>query len=403
MNPTQGDTASGLSTGREEVRWLDLDRVFDRGFQEAMTRWRNRVSRAHTRCGPQPGAISDPLFEFGGHLMTPRHRQQPSLLPHLGIARIRTCVAVPPGLILSRTGSICWSQRQFSKETVRRWFDEPLDQLLTRSTSDQAIDLDEPCVLLARPGDHIYGHWLADILPRVWLAEGYRRGRFRYVIREGSPRFVYDLLALLGVESDRVIRWDTTNQRVTFQSAYVPTNVRFDQYFHPIIGMFGDQVRSQHADGEAPGTGDEKLYVSRTQWAGEQGKVFRRLENQARVETIASRRGYRVVAPETLSIPEQVRCFARASVVIGEDGSGLHNTLFARANTVVGILRSQFNGSLIQGSLCAGCRQRLGYLIGTAIDKPPIARNANYRVDEDEFSRMLDRVDALTERSELAR
>lgn len=57
-------------------------------------------------------------------------------------------------------------------------------QKTARTTKRRRVD--DVAVLLARPGDNIYGHWLIDILPIVWLAT--RSGlRPKFILREGTP------------------------------------------------------------------------------------------------------------------------------------------------------------------------------------------------------------------------
>jgi capsular polysaccharide biosynthesis protein len=75
--------------------------------------------------------------------------------------------------------------------------------------------------------------------------------------------------------------------------------------------------------------GGQRLFVMRSPARG------RRLSNQSAVVQMVEAEGFRVVDPETLSFAEQVRMFAGSSVVIGQMGAAMANTLFCPPATTV--------------------------------------------------------------------
>src|SRR5262245_41178165 len=56
-------------------------------------------------------------------------------------------------------------------------------------------------LLLARPGDHIYGHWLIDIFPLVWLAKVQAGLRVKYIVRDGVPDYAFAWLRAAQISS----------------------------------------------------------------------------------------------------------------------------------------------------------------------------------------------------------
>lgn len=61
----------------------------------------------------------------------------------------------------------------------------------------------------------------------------------------------------------------------------------------------------------------------------------RRMVNEEEVADVLASRGFETVAPEELSLLDQIELFAEASVVIGQHGAGLTNLLYVPAKTTV--------------------------------------------------------------------
>ena len=78
------------------------------------------------------------------------------------------------------------------------------------------------------------------------------------------------------------------------------------------------------------------------------------------MEACAADRGFEIVCPEELSLEEQVALFAGTGLVIGEYGSGLHNTLFSPPRTIVGSVRYP---NSVQTRIAALMGQDVVYLI----------------------------------------
>lgn len=379
---------------KNKISWIDLDNPSRSLFTGRIARRKNLVRNIYDRCNGQLGAIQESLFSDGeNNSMESKHKLVPMMLPNIDIKRIQDCWAVSPGLILSNKGAICWSNKQFSKQAICNWFGGNIDNLFSEIDKKEQVCINDDCILLTRPGDHIYGHWLVDILPRVWLAESYKKNQFKYLVRNNSPSYVYDLLELVGVEADQIMQWDPSKQVARLTSAYVPSGLRYNFYFHPLIKEFGVGLRNKYADNNYEGPSSEKIYVTRNKWSDTNKKEFRILENSDALEEIAKQKGYMIISPETLSIRDQINVFSNVKIIIGEDGSGLHNSIFSPENTIVCSLRSPYNGALIQGSLCAAYNQSMAYIIGKATNKPDVARNANYVIDENVFRKSLDAID----------
>jgi len=67
-----------------------------------------------------------------------------------------------------------------------------------------------------------------------------------------------------------------------------------------------------------------KVYLSRS------GVSNRRTDGELELESELRRRGFDIVSPETLSIPDQIAIFNRAEWVVGSMGSAFHNVFFSQ-------------------------------------------------------------------------
>jgi capsular polysaccharide biosynthesis protein len=79
-----------------------------------------------------------------------------------------------------------------------------------------------------------------------------------------------------------------------------------------------------------------KIAVSRQGWTNSIN--LRRLVNARRIEHLLAEQGFDIVRPHELSLAEQRNVFHHADVVVGEDGSAMHNTIFCRPGTRIGLI-----------------------------------------------------------------
>ena len=244
---------------------------------------------------------------------------------------------------------------------------------------------DQLCVSLFRPGDRIYGHWLVDILPRVWLVEHFTNLKPFYLVRN-RPAYTDVFFDSIGVSANRIIsvnelfRHNLNNVLILEKAVHV-SNLRFNQFFSKLIAQFGkcivNHVNSQYSL-DLNKYSKKKLFISRGNWTENSKKHHRCLINRKEVENIFSEFGYEIISPENFSMVEQIAMFQNAKVIAGEDGSGLHNSLFGMERMHCINLRSSKNGSLIQGSLCSALNQSISYIFGSI---PSEVTNKNRQSD----------------------
>ena len=230
-------------------------------------------------------------------------------------------------------------------------------------------------VLIGAPGFGIYGHWLIDYLPK--LHELQRRGHEQLPFHYGvAPSWAASLAAPF-LESGLPKPIYSGNRPVFFERLIIPTSIRstgiFDETIAPAVWQRLSQALAATQGGETFATPPDKIYISRRKWA--RVKQERLLKNAEAVEQFFARAGFAVVSPETLPLAEQRRIFSRARIVVGEDGSGLHNTIFSAPGTRVGAI-SMGRINTLHLVVANALRQHITFIPTTA--EPPAAGSAVY-------------------------
>jgi hypothetical protein len=103
--------------------------------------------------------------------------------------------------------------------------------------------------------------------------------------------------------------------------------------------------------------GAERIFVSRRRWG-----TARPIGNATRLEEIAVNRGFVSVRPEEFSLPAQARIFNQARIVVGEDGSALHNIIFSDPGCGLGVISVPERSNLWHMAICQNLNHHLCYI-----------------------------------------
>lgn len=249
--------------------------------------------------------------------------------------------------------------------------------LAERRPGLRRVAVAEPAVLLAGPGHRMYGHWLVDFLPKLFLLDraGHDIARLRYLLPADTPAFARTWLSLLGIGDDRLLAYDRERDRLACTRLLVPTALRFNGRAAPLmreatrflLDRLAPRPRWRLGRGRGDRPASRRLLVARSDNAATHNR--RTLVERAELEARALARGFEVVRPERLGVAEQVALFRSAATILGEYGSGLHGSLFARSGASVVALRDNGLGSgFLQTSLDHALGHASGYVFGTARD-----------------------------------
>lgn len=230
--------------------------------------------------------------------------------------------------------------------------------------------MDEPLVSLAGLGHLIYGHWLVDFLPKLYLLKqcGVDPFGVKYLLPANTPRFAIAWLELLGISSGQLVFFEPYAEVIGASSLIVPTLLRTNGRTHPLfrsaieylISLIPRETRQIQRK-----PGGKRLYLTR----GVPGPENRKLVNRQAIEQLAADAGYAIVRPESLPLHDQLAMFASAKCIVGEYGSALHGSLFSASGTTVCPLRaSARHPGFLQSGLCQAMDQKIGYVFGSAAE-----------------------------------
>lgn len=200
--------------------------------------------------------------------------------------------------------------------TVERWL---------RGRNVKSIQLEQAIILDEQMGH--FGHWLFEQLPQLRLMQ---EKRDVFVIYNGTDRWKRKLLIDFGWPEDRLIPhmgedvyevkqlWTTNGGHLNSKDlAWLRSKGK---------GCYGE-------DSDSP----RRIYVSR------QGVGSRMVTNFNEILPVLEEFNIQVVQPENLGLERSVRTFGHADFIIGPEGSGMRNMVWAHQAKVVEIFGHEVN------------------------------------------------------------
>jgi hypothetical protein len=305
------------------------------------------------------GGIVEPLFEplselgrlgqrtvnarlqvFGPALPAPQHAiLRESELPPQFVAEHYQYAAPPSVAVYAVAGAVLWanglltSGTQFvaPTECLPGYFRPTLQEKSAPLHPAQAgalgrddvvtVTLDHAVVSALHP-NMLYGHFLLDMLPRLYLAAVLRElgAEIPLALSTKLPEWAKAWVRLLHAD-DRIVWYDGSRQRVVAPSVVLPAMMHVERGFHPAANfMIRDLVQRSRIPHSAPA---HRHTFVRPQSGDEQ------IENADEVAQAMSDAGFTVIRPGELSPDQVIRAFSDAEVIVGEYGFMLQNALFA--------------------------------------------------------------------------
>lgn len=246
--------------------------------------------------------------------------------------------------------------------------------------------------LICNQGYLIYGHWLVDILPKAWVFfshYGKIPDDMVFPFCDDTPEYGLEMLStLFGLRRDRVLIYNNRLDDLCIERLVAPSQMHNNHIFHPAAARALSFVRDKILEQEQPKRSEypERIYVSRQKFRHKTISSRRFLDNEEELIEIANSEGFEVIHPEDLSWPEQVRTFASAKFIIGEAGSGMHNTLFSGSDAhVISICESQ-----LQGTLAALLKQKITLIMQ---DHSYVKENTiHFHIDPAKFAKTINSI-----------
>jgi len=200
--------------------------------------------------------------------------------------------------------------------------------------SEPSATIDRPTLLLKRPWNTNYGHWLVDsaamlalgaglTLPPGWqIAVGRQDGPAMQTIIRQTLDMIAPGIAVIELPDDAIWRFSDLHY---VSPVHVPLKFQLPAGLSALRAVV---LRDRLAN-DGPRRG---IYVTR----GEHGA--RRLRNEDEVIALCRELGLEIVRPEQWTLAEQARRFRHADLVVGVKGAALTNALFCSSRTHLVVL-----------------------------------------------------------------
>lgn len=237
----------------------------------------------------------------------------------------------------------------------------------------------EPVLVLANMDATVHRnfyHWMLLILPRIaWALHTGALAQRRLLLPADLSGWMRSSLADLGLAEDRVLSYGR-DEALHLADAQVLSPLEFAS--PTLVQLLRQRLwRAAGLDPAAPPPATRRLFVTR------RSENRRPLVSEARIVEAALALGYEVVAPETLSLLDQVRLFASARTIAGPPGAAFTNLLWAPAGArVLAIFKAEVTlPTFVDLSVLLGQHHR--WLLGSTLAGFERASplNAPYDVD----------------------
>jgi capsular polysaccharide biosynthesis protein len=233
----------------------------------------------------------------------------------------------------TRRGFVITPDDQFLND-ASIYFSAPRKNVAVALSQDWKLepltDVDARVAVLATEAAELYYHWLFQLLPRYELIRraGISLNDIEYFyVNSQRSRFQRETLALLGIESSKIIDGDKVPY-LRARELIVPSVPLGTSCFRPWMIDFLRE-RFLPKSGRDLASSGRRLYISRGL------AEYRRVLNEGEVISVLKKHGFEVAAMETMSVPEQASVMAECDIVIGPHGGGMSNLVFCSPGTKV--------------------------------------------------------------------
>ncbi len=197
--------------------------------------------------------------------------------------------------------------------------------------------LDENVIFISIPyGMPIYGHLLIEVLPKLFLLHSISPDilkKYKIVISNILPNWFFKIIyELFDIKRSNIITYNEFEEVITVKKAFIPSLLHTDYVLHPMMNLFVAYIKDKLNIKQI--SGYENIYISRKKLNKQLG-YSREFINSLEVEDFFFKHKYKIIYPESLSFKEQIEIFSNAKTIVGQFGSGLHNTLFSNDNVNV--------------------------------------------------------------------
>ncbi len=217
-----------------------------------------------------------------------------------------------------------------------------------------------PALIVGMPGASVFGHWLLDIIPALHRFRRHANpGGYTLVAGSNIP-WLHHFLKLMDF-NPRELHLVSPTGAISADYAVKPDLPKHGfGLFIPavregLLDFRGRCFRYQHMKGEIVPS-PERIFLSRNKWGS---RMHREIQN---VQKLFEAKGYTVVYPEDHPIERMTHIMRKARIIVGEDGSALHNAIFAPPGCAIAIIENRDFRNFWHMGLAEAFRQFTFYL-----------------------------------------
>ncbi|MCL2934819.1 MAG: tetratricopeptide repeat protein, partial [Trichodesmium sp. MAG_R03] len=185
--------------------------------------------------------------------------------------------------------------------------------------------------------DHVYFHWMVDILPRLEILKihGINLEEIdRFLVNSYQQPFQRESLKILGIPQQKIILSDR-HPYIQAKQFIVPSFpgdvgsvISWGLEFHRRV-FFKRIKQENYTENQPSSFYPERIYISRN------NSRYRRVFNEEEVLFKLSQLGFVCLQPESMTLTEKIAIFVHAKVIIADHGSVLTNIMFSPPGTQV--------------------------------------------------------------------
>lgn len=255
-----------------------------------------------------------------------------------------------------------------------------------------------------------YAHWMTEVLPRLaaFVRDPARRAVPLLIDSELHGNLVRSIQLVAG--PDVVLHRLTPDAAVRVgvlhnvsPTGYAPFKLRRDgpaDFSHGLFGSAALRATIGRLRAAAPaarrGEARPKVFIRRK-------TAVRSLVNEQEIEDALLRAGFTAIAPERLSLEEQIAVYSNAAMVVGATGAAITNLLFCAPDCPVVVLMPQFRLTAYwywRRMAAAAGAGTVVHAVGKQIqtlDDPyhPLALHQDFRVEVHDVLAAVETADAL--------
>jgi hypothetical protein len=179
------------------------------------------------------------------------------------------------------------------------------------------------------PGNAIYigylsnafGHFLTDALPSLWpaLLPQYKNAKIAVVPVRTPQMNSVELLKLFGIPDENIILIKP-GEVVQFDNVILaePSYIMY-QYIHQLYRETFKRISDN-----VVGSGIKRIYLTRTNLPN---PMF---FGEKKIEQLFAKNGFKIIAPETMSVYDQIAAIKDADIIAGVAGTATHMGMFGK-------------------------------------------------------------------------